>query len=128
MDALSSSDIARMLTCGRASSSSAAQRACSHRTIVAYYSHNTCTGGTAGKGGNATESGVTGINALGVRELTYKLCFMACSTSVRPPLVLPVRMPPDLSRASGQCHRPSLTARSAKTLLRASIRKTAVGR
>jgi len=26
---------------------------------------------------------VTGLKALGVRELTYKLCFMACSTSVR---------------------------------------------
>ena len=42
-------------------------------------------GGTAGKGGNATDSGVTGLKTLGVRELTYKLCFMACSTSVRPP-------------------------------------------
>lgn len=42
-----------------------------------------CAGGASGKGGSATDSGVTGLKALGVRELTYKLCFMACSAQVR---------------------------------------------
>ena len=41
------------------------------------------TGGTANKGAATTDSAVTGLKALGVRELTYKLCFMACSTAVR---------------------------------------------
>ena len=47
----------------------------------------TPTGGTANKDAATTDSAVTGLKALGVRELAYKLCFMACSTSVcRQPL------------------------------------------
>ena len=50
-----------------------------------YFANSYCMllGGTANKGASATDSAVTGLKALGVRELTYKLCFMACSTSVR---------------------------------------------
>lgn len=48
-------------------------------------------GGVKGQGGSATDSGVTGLKALGVRELTYKLCFMACSAQVASmPVVLDV--------------------------------------
>jgi hypothetical protein len=39
--------------------------------------------GGSKKAPGLTDMGVTGMRSLGVRELTYKLCFAACYTMVR---------------------------------------------
>lgn len=41
-----------------------------------------CAGGSK-KAPGLSDMGVTGMKSLGVRELTYKLCFAACYTMVR---------------------------------------------
>ncbi len=41
------------------------------------------------------EQGTTGIKALGVRELTYKLCFVACHTQARARQRCPASSPHD---------------------------------
>ncbi len=38
-------------------------------------------GGKEGFGGQPEGEGLTGLKALGVRDLSYKLCFLACAVS-----------------------------------------------